>query len=120
MSLVEDKHMIQTFAAQRAHEPLGDRVGFWRPYGRADFPNPEGADLSAEFMPINAVPVADQILRWLPLEAGIHELLAGPACRGTTSDPRQHDLTAGPQAFLANDPLLHDAMLRNQLNLFDP
>src|SRR3990172_13017877 len=71
MPFVEDKHVIQALSSERPDKPLRNRIRLRRPDGRADFPDPEGADLAAEFVPINAVPVADQGFWRFPPRGGV-------------------------------------------------
>src|SRR3990172_8895472 len=93
MPFVEDKHVIQALPSERPDKPLRNRIGLRRPDGRADFPDPEGADLAAEFVPINAVPVADQVFRRFPLEAGVDHMLPRPRRRRVAGHPDMDDLS---------------------------
>src|SRR5919108_2442790 len=65
MLLVEDDEMVQAFAAQGADEPFADRVGTRARYGRGNGVDPNASGALAEVVPIDRIPVAEQMARLL-------------------------------------------------------
>ncbi len=78
MLFVENKHLIETLPAQRAHEPLGNRIGLRCSDRCANLPNAQTADLARELCAKDAVSVTNQVRRWFAIETGIDDLLSGP------------------------------------------
>ena len=93
MPFIKNEHMIETLPSQGSDEAFGNGIRFRCTHWRLDLPYPEGADLPAEFISIDAVTIVDEISGWVPVITGVHDLLAGPHCRRVLGHAAVHDLS---------------------------
>ena len=92
MSLVQDDHVVQTFATDTPDEAL--RIGIlpWTPRGDHAFLNPHMLYPLLKGSAIDAVPIAREIPRDLVPQEGGDDLLCRPLRRGTLGDVEVDDL----------------------------
>src|SRR4051794_37578478 len=93
-----DQEVIEAFAAQRADEGFGDRVGPRCPHGAAQDADVGAGEYRVEGGGELAVPVAEQEPELLGLVAEVDEqvagLLSGPGVGGVGGDPGEVDAAA--------------------------
>jgi hypothetical protein len=61
--LVHHDHVIEAFAAQRAHEPLRDRVRAGCPHRREQRPDAQAGGLPGEVGAVHRIPIAHEVRR---------------------------------------------------------
>ena len=91
MSLVQDDHVIQAFAANTPDEPLDVRILPRTPWGDQHFFNPHMLHPLPKRGAIDAVPIAQQIPRGLVPRKGVHHLLSRPLRRRVFRDVEMDD-----------------------------
>src|SRR6476646_9345971 len=80
VALAGDQEVVEAFPAQRADEPLGDRVRPRSSDGGADDPDVGAGEDGVESGGELAVPVADQKAEPVGAVAELHEQVAGLLC----------------------------------------
>src|SRR5215510_8277616 len=99
MLRVEDDDMIEHVTADTANHPLHVGVLPWTLGSDEDFFDPHMAHPLSKSVPINAVPIAQQIPRGgLPWKS-VHDLLSRPLGGGMLRDVHMHD----PSPFMGED-----------------
>src|SRR5262245_26417111 len=94
MSLVQDDHMGQAFAADAANEPFHVGILPWTPGGDHDLLDPHVPRPQPKVSPVDPITVAQEIAwRFFPRE-GIHDLLGGPRGGGMLSDVEMYETSA--------------------------
>jgi hypothetical protein len=86
MSLMQDDHVIEAFAADTPNEPLDERSLPRTPRGDHYLFDPQLLYPLPKRGTIDAVPIAQEIPRGLVPREGINDLLGGPLRRGMLSD----------------------------------
>ena len=81
VSLAEDEHVIQTFAADRADQALRERVLPGAVRRRQDFVDPHALHSVAKRLAIDLVTIAQEIGRRGVVRERVHDLLGGPVRR---------------------------------------
>ena len=99
MSLVQDDHMVQTFAAETPDQPLDVRILPRTPGGDQHVFDPHVPHPLPKRGTVDAVPITQEILRCLVPREGINDLLGGPLRGGMLSDVEM-DETSGSVAKL--------------------
>jgi hypothetical protein len=89
----DDEQVIQTFGSGRSDPALRERVRPQRSHGGPDPFDAEPLHATIELDPEPAVPVTDQIPRWVPIPAAsVHDLLGCPVGGGMSGHPNLQDL----------------------------
>jgi hypothetical protein len=99
MLRVEDEDMIGHVTADTANHPLHAGVLPRTPGGDEDFFDPHMAHPLSKSVPINAVPIAQQIPRGGLPRKSVHDLLSRPLDGGMLRDVHTHD----PSPFMGED-----------------
>src|ERR1035441_99804 len=86
VSLIEHDNVVQTPAADRAHQPFDVRRLPGRARGDPDFLQSQSLGAALEEPAVNAVAVAQQVLRGRCERKGFPELLSRPSCRSSRYD----------------------------------
>ena len=81
MPFIHDDHVIQAFPPDRPDHPFDIWVLPRRSVRSQDLLDPESCNSTVELTPELPVPITDQIVRDLVLEAGLGHLLASPGSR---------------------------------------
>jgi hypothetical protein len=89
--LVEDDHMIQTFAAKRANHAFHESSLPRRARSRKDFLDPHGFHILPKLSSENAVAIPQQVPRDLLKGESLPQLLRGQLRRGMRGDVEVHN-----------------------------
>ena len=94
MAFAQNEDMIETFAPDRADEPLGEGV-LPRAVGRGQhFMDPHALHSVLERVTVDAVAIAEEIERRAVLRERVDELLGGPGGGGMLGDVEVEDTAA--------------------------
>jgi xanthine dehydrogenase molybdenum-binding subunit len=93
VSIVPPVPAIANVVPRGSDPALGERVRPWRLRGCPELSYPESSQAPIKRFAIPAVPVTDEIPRWIPIPAtGVHDLLGSPVGGGMSSHPNLQDL----------------------------
>ena len=91
MSLVQDDHVVQAFAADTPDQPLDVRILPRTPRGDHDLLDPHVPHPLPKGGAVDAVAIAQEIPRGLVPREGVNDLLGGPLRGGMLGDVEMDD-----------------------------
>ena len=94
MLLVENDHVVETLATDRANQSLGLGIlprGMWR---GEDLLDPHSVDPRDELVAVDCISISQKILRRFIERKGLDDLLRRPSRAGVVGDVEVDDLTA--------------------------
>jgi hypothetical protein len=94
VSLVDDEHVIQTLAADRADAPRGERVLPWTLRRRANLLDPHAVQAMEELLTVDPVTIPEEICRRGLLRERFDKLLSRPGGGGMLGDVEVDDAPA--------------------------
>ena len=94
VSLAEDEHMIQALPADRADEPLRERVLPRAPRRRENLVDAYALHAAPKWLTVDAIAVAEEIGRCRLVGEGVDDLLTGPDSGGVLGDVEVDDAPA--------------------------
>lgn len=94
MSLMQDDHVVQAFAANTPNEPLGVRILPWTPWGDHHFLNVHVPHSLPERCAVDVVPISHEIPWRLVPRKGFQDLLRSPCGGGMFGDVKVDDLSS--------------------------
>src|SRR3984893_14964294 len=94
MHLAQDNDVVHTLTSDRSDQPFGKAILPWGGWCGRLVPDAHGVQSARDHGAINAIPIANEVLRGLIPRKSLRDLTCNPFCRGICCDVGPDELSA--------------------------